>query len=121
MEQISGTTLYTFLEYCLKAVEIYDLRAEENGTGGDIESFEILNEESNKLKETIKRLRKEWRIVNFINFNTVRDWVETEISKEDRETIIDALNTVKIDREYKVNEHEEELEYLKKVMGKTHE
>lgn len=117
MDKRNGTTLYEFFEFCLKAETIYETKAEESGMDGDMELCEILNEDAKILKETISKLRNEWRVVNLVAFHTIKEWIDTELTEEQREVVIDALRTVKQDREYKIKKQKEELIYIEKVMS----
>lgn len=118
MDKRNGTTLYEFFEFCLKAETIYETRAEESGMDGDMELCEILNEDAKILKETISKLRNEWRVIDLVGYHIVKEWVNTEITEEQRKVVMDALRTIEQDREYKIKKQQEELNYIGKIISR---
>lgn len=116
MEQKAGTTLYEFLESCLKAVEIYENIEELFGQDGDIGASEMIAEQNKKLQKTVKDLRNEWQVSRLVGISAVRKWLIEDISEEDKETLLDALKEIEQDRKYKIDRYQEELIYIQKFM-----
>lgn len=111
--ELNITTLFSFLNCCKKAMELYDIQAEEAGMTGDIDTFDYYETEKKKLVLLIDKIKDELNVNNYISVNQLINWLLQDENKEVLKVLGSALQMVKENDECKKKKIELELDYIK--------
>lgn len=110
--QLSVTTLSSFLKCCEKAVELYDIQAEDAGMMGDIDTFDYYEKEKKRLLLLIDKMKDELSVNSYVSVNQLINWLLQDENKEVFKVLSSALQMVKDDDEMKKRKIESELSYI---------
>lgn len=104
-------TLYDLLKHCEKAIEIYNTIAENNGMDGDIESFQYHENRSKMLDKMVSTIRDQLETNKPLPISGYIIWLNEPENESVKEILLDALQVIKQDREYKIKKLNEEIEF----------
>lgn len=110
--QLSVTTLSSFLKCCEKAVELYDIQAEDAGMMGDIDTFDFYENEKKRLTLLTDKIKEELTVNSYISVNQLINWLLQDENKEVFKVLSSALQMVKENDEMKKKKIESELSYI---------
>lgn len=111
-------TLYDLLKHCEKAVGIYNDTAEENGMGGDVDSYEYFDEKSKNLVKIINTIKEQLETNKLLPIYTYISWLNEKDNESVKSIIYDALRAIKENREYKIVELQKEIEFSDVFLSK---
>ena len=110
--ELNMTTLSSFLNCCNKALELYDIQAEEAGMMGDIDTFDFYENEKKRLTLLTEKIKEELNVNSYVSVNQLINWLLQDENKEVFKVLSSALQMVKDDDEMKKRKIESELSYI---------
>lgn len=106
-------TLKDFLDICEEAVFIYKEIAEDFGTSGDIDSFDIYNEDAENLSRFIENVKNEYEVNSCIHGMSLINWLDR---LEQKSMIIEGLKIVNQRKKLKIEQLQKEVGFVSNIL-----
>lgn len=111
------TTLNEFLNMCSEAIEIYNENAEYSGMEGDIDGFNYYEALSEKLKTQIDAIKRDLKTNQYLSTMNIVNWLKEKENETVAKILIDALETVRDNKKYKLTKLSQEVDYCNKFLN----
>lgn len=111
------TTLNEFLNMCSEAIEIYNENAEYSGMEGDIDGFNYYEALSEKLKTQIDAIKRDLKTNQYLSTMNIVNWLKEKENETVAKVLIEALETVRDNKKYKLTKLSQEVDYCNKFLN----
>ena len=110
-------TFNNILKVCEKAIHLYLDIAESDGQSGDYDSFEYWDNKAKQLEKLIKTIKDQLETNRLLPMFTFVNWLNSEENKEVKNMILDAMEVVKENREFKIKKLQEEVDFCNSFLN----
>lgn len=110
-------TLNNILKVCEKAIPLYLDIAESDGQSGDYDSFEYWDNKAKQLEKLIKTIKDQLETNRLLPMITFVNWLNSEENTEVKNMILDAMEVVKENREFKIKKLQEEVDFCNSFLN----